>query len=80
MSGCKEHELRKKQAQVYSHAHFCAGMTTSQRSESINKFLKDYFNHGRIVLREFVALYYKGMDNCYEKKKRGQTLNTTNNT
>ncbi|KAL6557214.1 hypothetical protein OROMI_017564 [Orobanche minor] len=61
--------LRKKWAQVYSHNHFCAGMTTSQRSESINKFLKGYFNHGKIVLREFVHLYSRAMENRREKER-----------
>ncbi|XP_052187077.1 protein FAR1-RELATED SEQUENCE 5-like [Diospyros lotus] len=70
----RTYELRKKWAQVYNRAHFCAGMTTSQRSESINKFLKDYFNHSRIVLREFVSLYSRAMDNRREKEREAEHL------
>lgn len=77
----RTYELRKKWAQVYSRYHFCAGMTTSQRSESINKFLKDYFTHGRIVLREFVHMYSKAMDNRREKEREAEhiTRQTTPN-
>ena len=69
----RTYELRKKWAQVYSHAHFCAGMTTSQGSD-IKKFLKGYFNLGRIILREFVSLYSRAMDNRHEKEREVEYL------
>ena len=37
------YQLKEKWAQAYGRTHFCAGMTTTQRSESINKFLKHLF-------------------------------------
>ncbi|KAI8551231.1 hypothetical protein RHMOL_Rhmol06G0168700 [Rhododendron molle] len=64
----KLYEFREKWAQVYSRAYFCAGMTTTQRSESINKFLKKYFG-STLVLREFVDQYAKAMASRREKER-----------
>ncbi|KAH7838581.1 hypothetical protein Vadar_028589 [Vaccinium darrowii] len=64
----KLYEFREKWAQVFSHAYFCAGMTTTQRSESINKFLKKYFG-STLVLREFVDQYDKAIA-CRREKER----------
>ncbi|KAI8534500.1 hypothetical protein RHMOL_Rhmol10G0094900 [Rhododendron molle] len=64
----KLYEFREKWAQVYSRAYFCAGMTTTQRSESINKFLKRYFG-STLVLREFVDQYAKAMASRREKER-----------
>ncbi|KAI3923853.1 hypothetical protein MKW92_007825 [Papaver armeniacum] len=61
------YDLREKWAQVYSHSYFCAGITTTQRSESINKFLKAYFCNGKLLLRQFVHQYSKAMTDRREK-------------
>ncbi|XP_026414157.1 protein FAR1-RELATED SEQUENCE 5-like [Papaver somniferum] len=61
------YDLREKWAQVYSHSYFCAGITTTQRSESINKFLKSYFCNGKILPRQFFHKYSKAMTDRREK-------------
>ncbi|OUZ99541.1 FAR1 DNA binding domain [Macleaya cordata] len=66
------YELKQKWAQVYSPGHFCAGMTTTERCESISKFLKAYFSTGSILLREFVDQYSKAMADRYEKEKEAE--------
>ncbi|TXG65238.1 hypothetical protein EZV62_006513 [Acer yangbiense] len=66
------YKLREKWAQVYARSHFCAGMTTSQRSESINKFLKKFFKR-KLILREFVVQYDKAIADRREKKRLVET-------
>ncbi|XP_026442601.1 protein FAR1-RELATED SEQUENCE 5-like [Papaver somniferum] len=55
------YDLREKWAQVYSHSYFCVGITTTKRSESINKFLKSYFFDGKILQQQLVNQYSKAM-------------------
>ncbi|RZC82856.1 hypothetical protein C5167_045642 [Papaver somniferum] len=66
------YDLRQMWAQVYSSGHFCAGMTATERSENISKFLKAYFSTGSILLREFVDQYSKAMVDRYEKEKEAE--------
>ncbi|XP_026398732.1 protein FAR1-RELATED SEQUENCE 5-like [Papaver somniferum] len=56
------YDLREKWAQVYSHSYFCAGITTTQRSESINKFLKSYFS------REAAKFYTRKMFSIFQEE------------
>lgn len=65
------YELREKWAQVYAHAYFCAGITTTQRSESINKFLKAYFSR-KTILREFVDLFFKALSSRHQKANEAE--------
>ncbi|KAF3677104.1 putative E3 ubiquitin-protein ligase-like [Capsicum annuum] len=51
---------------AYVHTTFCAGMSTSQRSESMNKFFKDYLNSSTPV-SVFVLQYDKAIDARYDK-------------
>ncbi|XP_026400199.1 protein FAR1-RELATED SEQUENCE 5-like [Papaver somniferum] len=62
-------KLREKWAQVYGREHFCAGMTTTQRSESINNYFKKYFKKKQI-LREFVGQFDKAVAARREKAKK----------
>lgn len=62
------YRLRTKWAQVYGRNHFSAGMTTTQRSESINSFLKKFFN-GKLILREFVRQYDMALSSRRNKER-----------
>ncbi|KAM2487712.1 hypothetical protein ACFX1W_039607 [Malus domestica] len=63
--------LREKWAQVYGRDHFCAGMTTTQRIESMNKFLKKYFARN-LLLQEFVIQYDKAVTDRKEKERQAE--------
>ncbi|KAI3889532.1 hypothetical protein MKW92_021373, partial [Papaver armeniacum] len=52
------YKKKEKWAQVYGRSHFCAGMTTTQRSEGMNSFLKKYFKR-TLSLKSFVLEYDK---------------------
>lgn len=54
--------------QAYRCDYFCAVMTTTQRSESINNFLQNYFGTN-IILREFVDQYSKAMVIWHETER-----------
>ncbi|KAL5697724.1 hypothetical protein ACHQM5_028841 [Ranunculus cassubicifolius] len=65
--------IREQWALVYGRPHFCPGMTTSQRSESMNSLLKRYFS-GCLILRQLVEEFEKAMfnrldDEAYEENK-----------
>ncbi|XP_040995984.1 protein FAR1-RELATED SEQUENCE 5-like [Juglans microcarpa x Juglans regia] len=53
---------------AYLRSTFCAGMSTTQRSESMNKFFKDYV-HSSIMVSDFVHQYEKAIDARYFKEK-----------
>ncbi|XP_050147592.1 protein FAR1-RELATED SEQUENCE 5-like [Malus sylvestris] len=63
--------LREKWAQVYGRDHFCAGMTTTQRIESMNKFLKKYFARN-LLLQEFVIPYGRAIADRKEKERQAE--------
>ncbi|KAF3653472.1 hypothetical protein FXO38_15630 [Capsicum annuum] len=58
--------IREKWILAYVRTTFCAGMSTSQRSESMNKFFKDYLNSSTPV-SVFVLKYDKAIDARYDK-------------
>ncbi|XP_042978660.1 protein FAR1-RELATED SEQUENCE 5-like [Carya illinoinensis] len=62
---------------AYLQTTFCAGMSTSQRSESMNKFFKDCVRSSTMV-SDFVHQYEKALDARYfkEKEKDVQTKST----
>ncbi|XP_018841252.2 protein FAR1-RELATED SEQUENCE 5-like [Juglans regia] len=53
---------------AYLRSIFCAGMSTTQRSESMNKFFKDYVRSSTLV-SDFVHQYEKAIDARYFKEK-----------
>ncbi|XP_042952236.1 protein FAR1-RELATED SEQUENCE 5-like [Carya illinoinensis] len=59
---------REKWVSAYLHSTFCAGMSTTQRSESMNKFFKDYVRSSTMV-SDFVYQYEKALDARYFKEK-----------
>ncbi|KAG2690939.1 hypothetical protein I3760_09G214000 [Carya illinoinensis] len=59
---------RDKWIPAYLRSTFCAGMSTTQRSESINKFFKDYVRSSTMV-SDFVYQYEKVLDARYFKEK-----------
>ncbi|KAG7979664.1 hypothetical protein I3843_05G142800 [Carya illinoinensis] len=68
-------EENKKWVPAYLRSIFCAGMSITQRSESMNKFCKDYVR-STTMISEFVhqyekvlnARYLKALANLYTKK------------
>jgi len=58
--------IREKWIPAYVRSTFCAGMSTSQRSESMNKFFKDYLNSST-PMSVFVVQYDKAIDARYDK-------------
>lgn len=61
------YEDRKKWVPTYMRDTFLAGMSTSQRSESINAFFDKYI-HKKITLKEFVRQYGTMLQNRYEEE------------
>ncbi|XP_042988767.1 protein FAR1-RELATED SEQUENCE 5-like [Carya illinoinensis] len=59
---------RDKWVPAYLRTTFCAGMSTTQRSESMNKFFKDYVRSSTMV-SDFVHQYEKALDARYFKEK-----------
>ncbi|XP_042941362.1 protein FAR1-RELATED SEQUENCE 5-like [Carya illinoinensis] len=59
---------REKWVSAYLRSTFCAGMSTTQRSESMNKFFKDYV-HSSTMVSDFVHQYEKALDARYFKEK-----------
>ncbi|KAG6699806.1 hypothetical protein I3842_08G081800 [Carya illinoinensis] len=59
---------RDKWVPAYLRSTFCAGMSTTQRSESMNKFFKDYVKSSTMV-SDFVHQYEKAIDARYFKEK-----------
>ncbi|XP_059461898.1 protein FAR1-RELATED SEQUENCE 5-like [Corylus avellana] len=59
---------REKWMPAYLRTTFCAGMSTTQRSESMNKFFKDYVRSSTMV-SDFVYQYEKALDARYFKEK-----------
>ncbi|KAG6678621.1 hypothetical protein I3842_14G089900 [Carya illinoinensis] len=68
---------RDKWVPAYLRSTFCAGMSTTQRSESMNKFFKDYVRSSTMV-SDFVHQYEKAIDARYfkEREKDVQTKST----
>ncbi|XP_042980200.1 protein FAR1-RELATED SEQUENCE 5-like [Carya illinoinensis] len=59
---------REKWVPAYLWTMFCAGMSTTQKSESMNKFFKDYIRSSTMV-SDFVHQYEKTLDARYFKEK-----------
>ncbi|KAG6635776.1 hypothetical protein CIPAW_11G065400 [Carya illinoinensis] len=60
--------VKDKWVPAYLQTTFCAGMSTTQRSESMNKFFKDYVRSSTMV-SDFVHQYEKTLDVRYFKEK-----------
>ena len=58
---------RRKWLPVYVKQHFWAGMSTSQRSESMNAFFDD-FVHAKTSLKQFVEQYDRALKRNIEKE------------
>ncbi|OMO81532.1 hypothetical protein CCACVL1_12374 [Corchorus capsularis] len=59
---------REKWVPAFLRTTFCAGMSTTQRSESMNKFFKDYVRSSTLV-SDFVHQYDKALNARYQKEK-----------
>ncbi|XP_050914753.1 protein FAR1-RELATED SEQUENCE 5 [Lathyrus oleraceus] len=68
--------IREKWIPAYVRHNFCAGMSTTQRSESMNKYFKDFLNSST-SLSQFVTRYEKALDARYNKE-REKTFKTRN--
>ncbi|KAI5418712.1 protein FAR1-RELATED SEQUENCE 5 [Lathyrus oleraceus] len=68
--------IREKWIPAYVRHNFCAGMSTTQRSESMNKYFKDFLNSST-SLSQFVTQYEKALDARYNKE-REKTFTTRN--
>jgi hypothetical protein len=64
----KIYSIRAKWIPSYVRHNFCAGMSTTQRSESMNKFFKDFLNSST-PLSKFVKQYDKALDARYNKER-----------
>nr|XP_048321706.1 protein FAR1-RELATED SEQUENCE 5-like [Ziziphus jujuba var. spinosa] len=62
-------DLRKKWALVYGRETFCADMTTTQRSESMNNVIKNSVSYQHNLLRFFEHFQRLTEDCCYEELK-----------
>ncbi|XP_047337857.1 protein FAR-RED IMPAIRED RESPONSE 1-like [Impatiens glandulifera] len=63
------HEERNKWMPVYVKDKFWAGMSTSQRSESMNAFFDDYV-HSKTSLKQFVEQYDNALKSKIENEKK----------
>ncbi|XP_019429336.1 PREDICTED: protein FAR1-RELATED SEQUENCE 5-like [Lupinus angustifolius] len=72
----KIYSIREKWISAYVRHSFCFGMSTTQRSESMNKFFKDFLNSST-SLSKFVAQYEKAIDARYNKE-REKTFKSVN--
>ncbi|OMO66114.1 hypothetical protein COLO4_30765 [Corchorus olitorius] len=72
----KLYSIREKWIPAYVRSSFCAGMSTTQRSESMNKYFKDYVN-ASTPMSKFVIQYDKALDARYNKE-REQNFKTMN--
>ncbi|KAF8403714.1 hypothetical protein HHK36_011818 [Tetracentron sinense] len=61
------YEVRRQWVPVFLKDTFFAGMSTTQRSESMNSFFDGYV-HAKISLKEFVDQYDSALRNKYEKE------------
>ncbi|XP_058211611.1 protein FAR1-RELATED SEQUENCE 5-like [Rhododendron vialii] len=62
------YQRREKWIPAYLRTMFCAGMSTTQRSESMNNFFKD-FVHSSMLVSDFVYQYEKALDKRYQSEK-----------
>lgn len=61
------HEHRQKWVPTFMSEVFLAGMSTSQRAESVNSFFDKYI-HKKITLKEFLRQYGVMLQNRYEEE------------
>ncbi|KAL6576811.1 hypothetical protein OROMI_011087 [Orobanche minor] len=62
-------EKKEKWAQVYGRQHFCGGMASTQRSESMNNYFKKYFKRKQIFA-EFMKHFDKALSLCRVKEEQ----------
>ncbi|KAL4385753.1 hypothetical protein GQ457_15G014850 [Hibiscus cannabinus] len=73
----KIYSIREKWVPAFLRNTFCAGMSTTQRSESLNKFFKDYVNANTSVSK-FVLKFEEALNDRYnkEREKNFKTINS----
>ncbi|XP_058192211.1 protein FAR1-RELATED SEQUENCE 5-like [Rhododendron vialii] len=59
---------QEKWIPAYLRTMFCVELSTTQRSDSMNKFFKD-FVHSSMLVSDFVYQYEKALDKRYQSKK-----------
>ncbi|KAG6727912.1 hypothetical protein I3842_02G147700 [Carya illinoinensis] len=69
---------REKWVPAYLRTTFCAGMSTTQRSESMNKFFKNYVRSSTMV-SDFVHQYEKASSARYFKEKEKDVRTKSSN-
>ncbi|KAL3538129.1 hypothetical protein ACH5RR_001495 [Cinchona calisaya] len=69
---------REKWILAYVRSTFCAGMSTTQRSESMNKFFKGYVRSSTLV-SDFVFQYEKALNSRYHKEKEKDVKSRNSN-
>ena len=67
---------RERWVPAYLRSPFYARMSTTQRSESMNKFFKNYV-HSSTTISDFVYQYEQALNACYLKEKE-QYVKTKN--
>jgi len=71
------YEERHRWVPIYLKRHFWAGLSTTQRSESVNTFFDGYIN-SMTTLQQFVQQYDNALQHKWEKEKEDDfaSLNT----
>ena len=71
------YEERHRWVPIYLKGHFWAGLSTTQRSESMNAFFDGYIN-SMTTLQQFVQQYDNALHHKWEKEKEADfaSLNT----
>jgi hypothetical protein len=65
------YNMRERWVPTYMNGRFWAGMTTTQRVESLNNFLKKYLRQ-KVTLGEFVIRFEKSLKRIWEREHEAE--------